>query len=332
MKMTLSTTKKGALDDLARRESLTFSGFASGVKARRRAFTLIELLVVIAIIAILAAMLLPVLDRAKQTGLKASCLNNFKQLQLCYRMYVDDNNDNLPLNNLGSGAGVSSWLAYVTANASAQYDFNTVNIRKATLYPYNQNVKIYVCPANKYNLVIGYGSPPPGPYRDDSGKIITAPTVPETRTCSIEYSLGSGGGNTPPWTASGNGDTWNTYQKFTSIQATRVSAKIVFVDEASGSVDDGAWALWPMNTGVNAWWNMPGSRHLKGGVFSFADGHAEYHKWLGGFVPGNIMQTSGPGNGGAGFPGAPYWSLPSPTSQADLADLAWAQAGGPQYP
>ena len=339
MKMTLSTTKKGALDDLTRRESLNFSGFASGVKAQRRAFTLIELLVVIAIIAILAAILLPVLDRAKQTGLKVSDINNFKQLQTCYRMYVDDNNDYLPLNNLGSGSGVTSWLAYVTPNASAQYDFNTVNIRKATIYPYNQNVKIYVCPANNYNLVIGDGSPPPGPYRDDSGRIITAATVPETRTCSIEYSMGAGGGNTPAWTESGNGATWKTYQKFSSIQTYRVSQKIVFCDEASGSIDDGAWAMWPMNVGENYWWNVPGSRHLGGCVFSFADGHVEYHKWLGGLIPSIPMQTSGPGNGGAGFPAAPYWgelgpggTVVGPVTGSDLADLAWAQAGCPQYP
>ena len=331
--------------DKTRRESSASSGLTSGVEARQRAFTLIELLVVIAIIAILAAILLPVLDRAKQTGLKVSDINNFKQLQTCYRMYVDDNNDNLPLNNIGSGAGVASWIAYTTANASAQYDYNTKNIRSATLYPYNQNPKIYVCPANNYNLLVGApGNPTPSPYRDDFNKIITANTVPETRTCSIEYSLGSGGGSTPPWTLTYGGYTWNTYQKFSSIQATRVSAKIVFCDESSGTVDDGAWAMWPMNTQPgqgNYWWNLPGSRHLGGGIFSFADGHVEYHKWLGTAVTsGGVSsgptsatkswQVYGIGNGGqsSGFTSTQFAAVTS----ADLADLGWAQAGGPQYP
>ena len=298
---------------------------AAGVEARQRAFTLIELLVVIAIIAILAAMLLPALAKAKATAKKATCINNFKQLQICYRMYVDDNNDYLPLNNIGSGAGVASWISYATAGASAQFDYNTKNIQTATLYPYNQNAKIYLCPANTYMLVVGASGAPPGPYRDDSGTIITAGTSPQMRTCAVEFSLGGGGGNSPPWTQTGSGTSavWHTYQKFNQIQS--VSAKIVFVDEASGTVDDGAFALFPMNSGANFWWNLPASRHDNGCVFSFADGHAEYLKWHGTAVPSSYWQTQGPGTGGNG--------IGQNTIAADSSDdLGRVQAGGPQYP
>jgi prepilin-type N-terminal cleavage/methylation domain-containing protein/prepilin-type processing-associated H-X9-DG protein len=295
----------------------------AGVEACRRAFPLPELLVVIAIIAILAAMLLPALAKAKATAKKAACLNNFKQLQICYHMYADDNNDYLPLNNIGSGAGVASWISYATAGASAQFDYNAKNIKSATLYPYNQNAKIYVCPANEYMLLVGAPGAPPGPYRDDSGTLITAGTTPQIRTCAVEYSLGSGGGNSPAWTDNGNGLTWRTYQKFNQIQS--VSAKIVFVDEASGTVDDGAFALWPMNSGVNAWWNLPSSRHDKGCVFSFADGHVEHWKWHGTAVVSSYWQTQGAGTGGNGIG-------PTTIGADSSDDLGRVQAGGPQYP
>ena len=300
-----------------------------GVKAHRRAFTLIELLVVIAIIAILAAILLPVLDRARQTGLKAQCISNFKQLQLCYHMYVDDNNDFLPLNFL-NGQG-TSWLSYPPTGGSAQSDYNTKNIRSATLYPYNQNPKIYVCPANNYMLTVGASTSTSPPYYDDFGNLIKLNSlVPQMRTCSIEYSMGGNGASSPsgPWTITSHDGsfTWNSYEKFSSLQTARVAAKIVFVDEASGSVDDGVFAMYPANTysSPNYWWNMPGSRHLNGCVFSFADGHAEYWKWHGTVVPSSYWQNMGAGKGGNG--------IAYETAGDSSDDLARLQTGGPQYP
>lgn len=92
----LSTTKNSALDDVSRRESLNFGGSTPGVKAPKNAFTLIELLVVIAIIAILAAILLPVLSQAQERGKRTSCLNNLKQIGTASLVYANDNNDWVP--------------------------------------------------------------------------------------------------------------------------------------------------------------------------------------------------------------------------------------------
>src|SRR5215469_15936915 len=136
-----STIKKGMLVELPRRQSLALSGWDLGVKACQRAFTLIELLVVIAIIAILAAILLPVLSRAKARGLMIADLNNFKQLEICWHMYILDNNNYLPMNFVtGGGALSNSWVV-----GNAQTDYDAKNIQHGVLFQYNQQVKIYQC-------------------------------------------------------------------------------------------------------------------------------------------------------------------------------------------
>lgn len=241
--------------------------------ACRAGFTLIELLVVIAIIAILAAMLLPALAKAKEKARTTQCLSNMKQLQLCWHMYIDDNNDLLPLNGATSTPGPggnglpNSWI-----QGGAQSDPAVPWIPNGVLYPYNKSVAIYACPANTRQLT--YPANPPTTWVATQG--------PQARTVSINYPLGGFTASDP----AGSGVLLNgarSVRKYSEIVPPnpQTSQMIVFVDENEYSVDDGDFAIDPIGSGQNRWWNLPGSRHGKGTTWSFADGHAEHWKWHG---------------------------------------------------
>src|ERR1039457_1035338 len=134
----------------------------SVVGAHHRAgFTLIELLVVIAIIAILAALLLPALSRAKEKGRQIVCVSNLKQMTLAWIMYPGDNNDRLAPNHDGATSGptinwIAGWVNFVADNRD---NTNTAYLQNGLLASYcSKQTAIYKCPSDKYQCVEGGSS------------------------------------------------------------------------------------------------------------------------------------------------------------------------------
>lgn len=229
-----------------------------------RAFTLVELLVVIAIIAILAALLFPVLSRAKEEGRKAACLNNFRQLHLAWHLYIEDNNGTMPFNTFSvpttGGPGINwvgGWLSPRDETDIAWRDnTNAVLLLKAEggIGQYLNDARVFKCPS------------------DRSVKKINGILYPRVRSVSMNVYMGM-----PFLNVDGDPASWR-YQRLEHVAAhpPRESGA-VFIDTHEDSISVGLFNIEPPFV---PWWDtFPGSRHNGAATISFTDGHVICHRW-----------------------------------------------------
>jgi len=220
---------------------------------KRRGFTLVELLVVIAIIALLMAILMPALNRARELGRRTVCLGNLKQLVFAWVMYADQNSGDI----VNGMAGIDrvdnstspptilekAWVGPIPldGNGNPTIDKRTQErrIKEGALWEYAKNPKVFRCPAGKVNHSVTY-------------QIVDSMNGDKSQNTAVTQQV---------W-ASNRGD------------ISKLGEKIVFID--IGGVKDNSYHV---SYTENKWLDPPPIRHRDGATVGYADAHSVYLKW-----------------------------------------------------
>ena len=232
---------------------------------KTRGFTLIELLVVIAIIAVLMGILMPSLQRVKKIAQGIACTSNLRSLMIAWRMYADSNDDKL-VGCQDNMPGRPNWISGQLSFTSAPVNWDIRNnLENSPLWTYaGKNPKVFKCPADMAKV------------SDNVGR-----SVPRVRSNSMSQVFGYGEWlNSAP--SSRQQNVWRTYSQFTSIA--HPAKTWVFVDEHPDSINDAAFAnacTDASNPNAARIIDYPANYHGGSCGFSFADGHAIVHKWVG---------------------------------------------------
>jgi len=239
--------------------------------AKHCGFTLIELLVVIAIIAILAAMLLPALSKAKLKAQGIMCMSNTRQLMQGVQLYTGDNGEYFPMNVHG---GVAQSGATITSSPSSYYPW-IMGWLSWDASPHNTN-SLYLTSDN-YSVLAKYMGHSQKVFKCPADNRISAIQVrmgwtERVRSVSMNSAVGIGN------KAASDGllNCEKIFAKTTDVTRPQPANLWVFVDEHPDSINDGAFFNAQRNY---EWIDLPSNMHNGACGFAFADGHSEIHKW-----------------------------------------------------